>query len=189
MTRRVGLIHLYLSTVTFFPSLLFLFRRKTPLSIYCPWKQTTLSIPTDKISLAHWIQGSPVMYRVEPWHSFEFCNIALASACMHRHLSNCSPVFILSLILFSHLSHPPWLQFKNCDGVPLYPVDMIRLFLVMTAPNCLTRQEERLDIRLATCIKYSSHDIVITLKSRTWYMGFVKTALWEIGLSKFLTQP
>jgi hypothetical protein len=31
----------------------------------------------------------------------------------------------------------------------------------MTAPNCLTRQEERLDIRLATWIKYSSQDIVI----------------------------
>jgi hypothetical protein len=31
----------------------------------------------------------------------------------------------------------------------------------MTAPNCLTRQEERLDIRLATWIKYSFHDIVI----------------------------
>jgi hypothetical protein len=31
----------------------------------------------------------------------------------------------------------------------------------MTAPNCLTRQEERLDIRLATWIKYSFHDIAI----------------------------
>ena len=104
---EIGLLYLYLSTITFFPSLPFLFRRKTPLSIYCPSKQTTLWIPTDKISLAHWIQGSPVTYRVEPWHSFEFCNIALASACMHRHFSNCSPVFILPLILFSHLSHPP----------------------------------------------------------------------------------
>ena len=82
-----------------------------------------------KISLAHWIHGSPVTYRVEPWHSFEFCNIALASACIHRHFSNCSPVFILPSILFLHLSHPPWLQFKNCEGVPLYPVDTIRLFL------------------------------------------------------------
>jgi hypothetical protein len=30
----------------------------------------------------------------------------------------------------------------------------------MTAPNCLTMQEDRLDINFVTSIKYSSQDIV-----------------------------
>lgn len=49
-----------------------------------------------------------------------------------------------------HLTHPPWLQFLVPLGVPLYPVDKIRLDRTRRAPTLRFMQFERWDARDAS---------------------------------------
>src|SRR3990172_2543347 len=78
--------------------------------------------------------------------------MAFSSACEQRHSSSRVP--LLARLL--HLGHPPSLQFFVPRGVPLYPVETIRLSRTMTAPTLRLIQLLRMDATCAIFIKYSS---------------------------------
>ncbi len=55
-----------------------------------------------------------------------------------------------------HRAHPPWLQFRRPEGVPLYPVARMRLEATRTAPTRRFIQLLRREARLQSLRKYVS---------------------------------
>lgn len=72
------------------------------------------------------------MYKTVPTHlAVPISSTAFSSAWKQKHFSRSFPYDVLLL----HLSQPPSKQFTFPRGVPLYPVEIIRLSLAITTPT------------------------------------------------------
>lgn len=109
------------------------------------------------IAFVHSTQGSSVQYNVAPLRSALAYRIAFSSAWIeiqfsYEILAGCS-----SYVNFPRGQAPAVAQPNSPAGAPLYPVEMMRLSIVMTHPTIRRVQSARSATVCAIARKYSSH--------------------------------